>query len=465
MYVKNSSVVKLNGTITQEFPVASGVRQGDVLSPLLFNIFINDIIEEFQQPECNAPSLIDKDVGCLLYADDLVILSTSAEGLDQSLRRLASYCKKWKLQVNLAKSKIMCMSKKKEAVTTSIKYNGTELEQVESYSYLGIDTSHGGSFKTAEKSISLKAQKALFKLKSLLTESSLKPSTCVKMFEQLIQPICLYGSEIWSIDDVKCNSIIAFMKSLELFSAEKLNLSFSKFSLGVHKKAQNSAVRGELGRYPLGIEIVTNLLMYYYHIKHSTSNSLLQEAFHLSKLNGTKGWTNKIEQITYFIETQNKNTKISFTRKFIKQCLQTLYREYWHTNIRNEQKMRTYINFKVRFQYEKYLDDLESKHRKSLTRLRISAHNLEIERGRYCRPPVPCDLRICPHCPSYVQDEIHFLFKCSAHNDYRDIMLNKVTNMCPNFPSLSHNHKMFYLLNSEGDLLKTVANFVHTCLP
>ena len=96
MCKKNSAVVKLNGTLTQEFPVKSGVCQGDILSPLLFNIFINDIISEFHAEECHPPTLIDKKVGCLLYADDLVIMSTSEEGLQHSLNRLTSYCFKVK---------------------------------------------------------------------------------------------------------------------------------------------------------------------------------------------------------------------------------------------------------------------------------------------------------------------------------------------------------------------------------
>ena len=54
--------------------------QGDMISPLLFNFFLNDIEKECHNPECVPLTLIDKDVGCLLYADDLAIISPSLTG-------------------------------------------------------------------------------------------------------------------------------------------------------------------------------------------------------------------------------------------------------------------------------------------------------------------------------------------------------------------------------------------------
>ena len=76
MYSEASSSIKLDGFISRKFIIENGVQQGDVLSPLLFNILINDIIEEFDKTEYSAPYLIDKQVRSLLYADNLVVLST-----------------------------------------------------------------------------------------------------------------------------------------------------------------------------------------------------------------------------------------------------------------------------------------------------------------------------------------------------------------------------------------------------
>ena len=75
--------------------------------------------------------------------------------------------------------------------------------------------------------------------------------------------------------------------------------------------------------------------------------------------------------------------------------------------------MRTYIQFKSVFLYEDYLNIKNEKHCKALTHLRISAHTLAIERGRYIRPIIPPEQRLCTYCPNdKIEDEYHFLIEC-----------------------------------------------------
>ena len=74
------------------------VRQGDVLSPLLFNIYINDITKYIG--EGNAPSLDGVVVNSLLYADDLVILRTDEMDLQDKLNKLVDFCDEWQLEIN-----------------------------------------------------------------------------------------------------------------------------------------------------------------------------------------------------------------------------------------------------------------------------------------------------------------------------------------------------------------------------
>ncbi len=71
-----------------------------MLSPLLFNIFINDAIDIFNQHDSEPPSLISSVIGCLIYADALMILSTTAAGLQESLDKLHAYCQKLKVETN-----------------------------------------------------------------------------------------------------------------------------------------------------------------------------------------------------------------------------------------------------------------------------------------------------------------------------------------------------------------------------
>ena len=63
------------------FNISRGVKQGDSLVPTLFNVLINDITKKFENNKSTPLKLIDSNIGCLLFADDLLILSETKEGL------------------------------------------------------------------------------------------------------------------------------------------------------------------------------------------------------------------------------------------------------------------------------------------------------------------------------------------------------------------------------------------------
>ena len=88
------------------FDTGNGLKQGDVMSPMLFNLFVNDL-PNILGIDINTPTLNSRKINCLMYADDLVIFSKSAHGLQKSLDRLSSYCDTWKLNINLDKTKVM----------------------------------------------------------------------------------------------------------------------------------------------------------------------------------------------------------------------------------------------------------------------------------------------------------------------------------------------------------------------
>ena len=83
-----------------------GLKQGCVLSPILFNLFIDDIHKVFND-QYDPVLLFDTFINHLLYADGLIMMSNFAEGLPTCIDNLEEYCKKWHLSINTAKSKII----------------------------------------------------------------------------------------------------------------------------------------------------------------------------------------------------------------------------------------------------------------------------------------------------------------------------------------------------------------------
>ena len=88
--------------------------------------------------------------------------------------------------------------------------------------------------------------------------------------------------------------------------------------------------------------------------------------------------------------------------------------------------MKTYAEHKQDFKMESYITKLNFSARQKLSKLRLSDHSLEIERGRYQRPYLKLEERKCPFCPDKIEDEYHFLIECAMYRDERQSFLNSI---------------------------------------
>ena len=93
MYTSLRYCIKLRNGLTRPIESSKGLKQGDVLSPMLLNLFINDLKDIFDDKNEPVDLYIVK-INHLLYADDLILISRRKGGLQVCLDRLASYCSK-----------------------------------------------------------------------------------------------------------------------------------------------------------------------------------------------------------------------------------------------------------------------------------------------------------------------------------------------------------------------------------
>ena len=109
MYINSKATlaVKVGNELSESFKSEIGLFQGDVLSPALFNLYLNDLMKSFD--ESNDPAKLDNcSVSALIYADDIVLISTSKEGLLKSVNSLSEYCGCWDLTLNTEKKQYSC---------------------------------------------------------------------------------------------------------------------------------------------------------------------------------------------------------------------------------------------------------------------------------------------------------------------------------------------------------------------
>jgi len=152
--------------INDSFSSKIGVFQGDNLSPNLFNIFINDITKAFDS-SCTPVSIGARSINSLLYADDLLLLSESSEGLQNCMNKVYEYCSRWGLDINYQKSKVIVFNKGSRISNSKCYIKDTEIKSVRVYKYLGVLFNINGSFTNALNDMFCRGQKAFFKLTSI----------------------------------------------------------------------------------------------------------------------------------------------------------------------------------------------------------------------------------------------------------------------------------------------------------
>ena len=185
----------------------------------------------------------------LLYADDTMLLSESADDLQDMLFTFERYCTEWKLSVNLDKTKVIIFSKRRSKIHFEFKLYGTVIDIVDSYSYLGILFNYNGNYLNARKRLVEQAQKAIFALRKKTSNLHLPIDLQMKLFDALVSPVLLYSSEIWGFEN---KNII-----------EKLHIQFLKQILSIRNSTPNYMVYGESGRYPLEVNIKLRMLNFW----------------------------------------------------------------------------------------------------------------------------------------------------------------------------------------------------------
>ena len=437
-----------------------------------------------------------------MYADDIVLLSMSANGLQKSIDVFKQYTYRWGLEINPKKTKIMVFNKRRTD-SLAFWYGKNKIDIVDSYTYLGIQITPSGKFTSAEKLLYTKANKAYFSIsQSLNSHNGTSVNTLCTLFDTNIKPILLYGSDVWGAYKFNKVSTIAEVFNSKNILAETMHLKVCKHILGVHSKSSNKAVVAELGRYPLVISIIVAALKYFLRLLIQPKGSLLHDALKeqsrlselgknsifslvklLNKEQELQGQSNECDTSTkkkitnlYTLWNDLKKTKISKLSIFrIKQlgrtCKEALLCKYKSHLLEsfdfNLSKLSIYKSVKNNFRKEPYLLWIKSpKLRFAITRLRISAPQLPVETGRYSN--IQKTHRICKLCNSgEIGDELHLVIKCKYQNidRERNVMFNNVNKTTPQFQSLSDKNKFVYLLScTYHDITKMFSTFCYRSL-
>ena len=190
LYSNSTCYIRIGSNQTQPFQYTRGVRQGCILSPLLFNLYVNDLAFSFNN--------ILSDPFVLPNGTKLNSLFITLEiRITKLPKQLSSYCNSWMLKINPKKTKIMVFQKGTKKCDYVFHIGNEMIDIVQDYTYLGTRISSPGNFTLSIEHLRQKALHALFSLRRHTDFSKLKPSLANKIFDTMISPILTYNSEVW----------------------------------------------------------------------------------------------------------------------------------------------------------------------------------------------------------------------------------------------------------------------------
>ena len=409
MYDGIKARIKANNMFSDCFPCKRGVRQGENLSPFLFSLFLNDIEQFLSSHGVSGLESISRKyenefdmylkIFILLYADDTVLLSESKDDLQHQLNIFHAYCSKWHMKVNEEKTKIMIFGRGKQPAGLKFVYNGTELEIVNHFKYLGVLFSKTGSFTAHVKSLYEKARKAMYGVISKCRNHNLSIDCQLDLFDKVVKPVLLYGCEVWGFSNINI--------------VEKLQLKFCKYILNLNNSTPNYMVYGELGRYPLSINIKVRMVTFWANMIYS--NKLCTKLYALLQ-NIDSPWMKCIKNIfdecgLSYVWLNHSFYNVHWLKTTVYNILYDQFVQKWHSDIFNSPKALNYRIFKRSHALEKYLLTLPIKKAKLLCKFRTCNLKLPIEIGRWNN--TRREERKCNLCNTNdLGDEFHYMFSC-----------------------------------------------------
>lgn len=449
IYTTDKAGIKMGPSCSDFFNLDIGVRQGCILSPLLFNLFLCDLAKHFDAME-EKVKLGNIGINSLFWADDLVLFAETKEGLDKLLKILEDYCKENHLLINTKKTKCMIFNKTGRLMRRPFYLDGVKLEMVRRYKYLGFVITPSGEICTGLKDLRDRALKAFMKIKNDLGPSFNQDIPIIlKLLDSLVKPIILYASDFWGCLKLPKNNPV-----------ENLHMLMCKQILGVQKQTTNAGVLLEIGRIPLSICAAKFSLKNWERIRLGVGNKILLEVFK----EGDESWDQSIKSLlesngmlNFYVDDPALEYPFVF-----KKLYQRLYDNFHETTFGaiNEisSKLRTYALFKTEPGLEKYLTDVKNVSiRQHVTKFRLSNHRLAIETGRH--DGTAPEARYCPFCPNEIEDEAHFLFKCSTLRHLRLRYLEPIKRGITGFDFFPNSFKLKALMSDvEYDTCKFIAD-------
>jgi len=233
LYEDQSAVIRTEFGNTDRFNIKKGVRQGCILSPVLFNLYAERIMRKANMEDAKeGVKIAGRTLNNLRYADDTTLIAGKQTDLKRLIRRLKRESKKAGLYFNIKKTKIM--------TTTgwdSFEVDGEEMEVVSSFTFLGSEVEKDGKcVKEIKRRVAI-GKTAMIGLEKIWKDKHVSIDTKKRLVRALIFSTVLYGCETWTVT----KKMERMINACEMWVWRKMQ------RISWTEKRTNESVRREIG--------------------------------------------------------------------------------------------------------------------------------------------------------------------------------------------------------------------------
>ena len=296
-YMKQQCTVKWGSAKSSTFPIGNGVRQGAVISPVLFNIYMNDIFQILRNSRVGC-EIDNFYFGLIGYADDFALLSPTREGLQQMIEAVSLYCSEHGITIsvdeNIEKSKTKCLSFNYAGPVVNTKLYDKPLPWVDSHLHLGhtIHKNESTSFDILRSRAEL-----ISNIHALYQElGSIHPDVFMILVQ--IYFTSFYGAVLWDLDSISANKLYTTWNVM-IRNAFQLPYATHRYILRALSK-----------RLPLQVTLSKRFLKFCGQIKSCGKIEVLH-LFEKQKLDNRSSFGRNYNNIIIYNKDYSKNYKVS----------------------------------------------------------------------------------------------------------------------------------------------------------
>ena len=191
------SCVRVLNDLSNNFAVTCGLRQGDALSPILFNIALEKVV----RGSCldKTGTIVNKSKQILAYADDIDIVARTEAAAKDAFLALEAPAAAIGLRVNEGKTKYMAMLRDKSYTPTLFEVGDYAFEVVQSFDYLGVSVNCTNDISEEIKGRIAAGNRCLFGLASIFRSKACQRATKLRIYKTLLRPVVLCGVDAWAL--------------------------------------------------------------------------------------------------------------------------------------------------------------------------------------------------------------------------------------------------------------------------